>query len=470
MSNSLDWNFRQVFGDVAPIEQVQETDMISCLKFNHDGSFLAAGDRGGRVIVFERHQAINAAGRPTIEYQFYSEFQAHVQGFDALRSVSVSERVIQLQWLPQTSKSLFLLTSNERSVKVWKIENKRVQRVASNNMSKYGNNKSKLDDANNLLLPKVVNVDEFQPICTQKKLFDNVTNYHINAVAISHDSDQFLISDDLKIAVWSLNNVNEAITVVDLKPPKLDEVSEVITYADYSPTNSAVFVFGTSHGGVCLADTRISAICDRVCRNFANPLQSTADLPYHIFGQVSQQADIAAGISSVHMAKQGNLIIARDLLSVRLWDIRMENRPLNIIPQHPFVKDFAQKLLDSEAIFDRNDVVFNNDCTMFATGSYTDRFNIFNAKNPQSITGYNIQATRQVRRRTRAIQTHLGQKASPSPSVGGLPIYEQGKVVYENLALDPTDIRKKIQFLDWSPAENVMAVATVSNLFIYSAQ
>ena len=28
--------------------------MISALKFNQDGSFLAAGDRGGRVIVFSR--------------------------------------------------------------------------------------------------------------------------------------------------------------------------------------------------------------------------------------------------------------------------------------------------------------------------------------------------------------------------------------------------------------------------------
>ena len=86
--------------------------------------------------------------------------------------------------------------------------------------------------------------------------------------------------------------------------------------------------------------------------------------------------------------------MARDLLSARLWDVRMENRPLQIIPLHPFIKDFAQKLLDQEAVFDRNDVVFNNDCSQIVTGSYTDRFNIYNIKNPSAAVGYGIQATR----------------------------------------------------------------------------
>ena len=54
-----------------------------------------------------------------------------------------------------------------------------------------------------------------------------------------------------------MHNVNEAVTVVDLKPPQLDDVQEVITYADYSPTNAALLVYGTSHGAVNLVDTRL---------------------------------------------------------------------------------------------------------------------------------------------------------------------------------------------------------------------
>ena len=83
---ALDWNFRQVFGDVTPVDQVQDADLISSLRFSQDGAFLAAGDRGGRVIIFQRHTT-EVNGKAALEYQFYAEFQAHVQGFDALRSV-----------------------------------------------------------------------------------------------------------------------------------------------------------------------------------------------------------------------------------------------------------------------------------------------------------------------------------------------------------------------------------------------
>lgn len=60
--------------------------MISALKFSQNGMFLAAGDRGGRVIVFQRKQGPGGAKVP-VEYEFYTEFQAHQQGFDAIRSV-----------------------------------------------------------------------------------------------------------------------------------------------------------------------------------------------------------------------------------------------------------------------------------------------------------------------------------------------------------------------------------------------
>ena len=73
-------------------------------------------------------------------------------------------------------------------------------------------------------MPSVMPVEDVQPVCTQRRLFDNVSAYHINAVSISHEQDKFLISDDLRIGIWDLHNVNEAVTVVDLKPPQLDDV------------------------------------------------------------------------------------------------------------------------------------------------------------------------------------------------------------------------------------------------------
>ena len=52
----LTWNFSQVFGDKAGHGEIAEADIISAVEFNHDGEYLATGDKGGRVVLFERNQ------------------------------------------------------------------------------------------------------------------------------------------------------------------------------------------------------------------------------------------------------------------------------------------------------------------------------------------------------------------------------------------------------------------------------
>ncbi|KAI3788969.1 hypothetical protein L2E82_01752 [Cichorium intybus] len=50
----LDWKFSQVFGERIAGEEVQEVDIISAIEFDKSGDHLATGDRGGRVVLFER--------------------------------------------------------------------------------------------------------------------------------------------------------------------------------------------------------------------------------------------------------------------------------------------------------------------------------------------------------------------------------------------------------------------------------
>ncbi|CAL6045987.1 Protein_phosphatase PP2A regulatory subunit B [Hexamita inflata] len=461
--SQMDWSFRQVFGDTCPVEQVQEPDMISSLKFSQSGQFLAAGDRGGRVIVFQRKINPQTGSKIPVEYEFYTEFQAHQQGFDAMRSVQVSEKVVQIQWLPQVGDTLYLMTCNERVVKLWRVENKRVSQVQNTNSSKG----RRVADSTQLAIPRIVKSEDFQPTCVCRRVFDNVSAFHVNSISVSQEQDRFLIADDLKVSIWSVNDNQEAIEVVNLKPPKIDEACEVITYASFSPCNASQFVYGTSSGNIQLVDTRISAVQSQG-RLFQNPLQSSAELPYGSFGAAANQSDIAAGICSVQLSKQSNMLIARDFLSVKLWDVRMENRPLQVIPLHPQVREYVGRFLESDAIFDRFEVAFSPDGKSFATGSYTDRFNIYSLKG-QQYAGYNIQATRQVKRRSRAVLTFLQNRPSPSPNVGALPIFD-GRLLQENVNMDPMEIRRKIQYLDWHPTENVLACATVSNLYVYAAQ
>lgn len=145
----------------------------------------------------------------------------------------------------------------------------------------------------------------------------------------------------------------------------------------------------------------------------------------------------------MQQAKNSNLLIARDFLSCRVWDVRMERRPMSIIPLHPQTRDYVNRFLESDAIFDRFEVAFSPDGKSFATGSFTDRFDIFQQRG-SSFSGYNIQATRQVKRRARTINAYLSSGASPSPNVGALPILENGRLLPDNLSVDPMEIRRKI--------------------------
>ena len=71
----------------------------------------------------------------------------------------------------------------------------------------------------------------------------------------------------------------------------------------------------------------------------------------------------------------------------------MENTPVKVIPLHPQTREHVGRLLESDAIFDRYEIAFAPDGKHFATGSFTDRFDIFYPE-AKTYSGYNIQATR----------------------------------------------------------------------------
>ena len=83
---------------------------------------------------------------------------------------------------------------------------------------------------------------------TERKQFKNCHNYNINSLSMSPDGENFLSADDLRINLWNLENNNEAYQVVDLKPPSIEDLSEVITHVEYHPKRSDIFIFSSSNG------------------------------------------------------------------------------------------------------------------------------------------------------------------------------------------------------------------------------
>jgi hypothetical protein len=56
--NSPTWKFTQCFGDKGDVEDITEADIISTVEFDHTGNYLATGDKGGRVVLFERNETV----------------------------------------------------------------------------------------------------------------------------------------------------------------------------------------------------------------------------------------------------------------------------------------------------------------------------------------------------------------------------------------------------------------------------
>lgn len=117
--NDFQWCFSQVKGAVD--EDVAEADIISTVEFNYSGDLLATGDKGGRVVIFQREQENKGRAHSRGEYNVYSTFQSHEPEFDYLKSLEIEEKINKIRWLPQQNAAHFLLSTNDKTIKLWKI-------------------------------------------------------------------------------------------------------------------------------------------------------------------------------------------------------------------------------------------------------------------------------------------------------------------------------------------------------------
>jgi len=57
-----------------------------------------------------------------------------------------------------------------------------------------------------------------------------------------------------------------SLDIVDIKPPNMEDLTEVITGAEFHPRECNLFVYSSSRGIIRLCDMRQSALCDRHCK------------------------------------------------------------------------------------------------------------------------------------------------------------------------------------------------------------
>lgn len=73
---------------------------------------------------------------------------------------------------------------------------------------------------------------------------------------MSPDGEYFLSADELRINIWNIEDNSVVYNVLEIKPPNLDELDEVVTHCEFHPYMPSVFVYTTSKGFLHVCDFR----------------------------------------------------------------------------------------------------------------------------------------------------------------------------------------------------------------------
>ncbi|KAK9694201.1 protein phosphatase 2A regulatory subunit cdc55 [Basidiobolus ranarum] len=341
------WKFAQCFGDKGDVEDISEVDIISTVEFDHSGDYLATGDRGGRVVLFERND-----GKKGCEYKFHTEFQSHEPEFDYLKSLEIEERINKIRWCKRQNSAHFLLSTNDKTIKLWKVFEKSLKVVSEKNITD-GLARPSLNTGS-LKLPKLTHHDSIVA-AVPRKVYANAHAYHINSISINSDGETYLSGDDLRINLWNLDISDQSFNIVDIKPANMEELTEVITASEFHPSHCNVFMYSSSKGTIKLCDMREAALCDRYAKMFEEEEDPSSR---------SFFSEIISSISDVKFSSDGRYILSRDYLTLKIWDINMDSKPVETINDHDHHRCKLCDLYENDCIFDKFE------CNVSGDGKY----------------------------------------------------------------------------------------------------
>lgn len=274
-----------------------------------------------------------------------------------------------------------------------------------------------------------------------RRVFSDAHAYHINSVSLNSDDETFLSSDDLRVHLWNMNVGGAGFNVLDIKPDTMENLTEVITSAQFHPLNCHIFMHASSRGAVKLWDLRTSALCHSWSKKFEEEQTRS--------GQPSFFSEIIASISDAKFSPDGRYILTRDYMNLRLWDMNMEDAPILVVPVHEHLRSKLCDLYENDCIFDKFQCCFSSDGGSLLTGSYNALFQSYAANSGSGsaveasvdyVSGYST--------RYKTTEGVSGNRIGCGP-VG---------------LADPA---RRITHLDSSMTDQIMAVASGHALYMY---
>ncbi|KAJ6688197.1 PROTEIN PHOSPHATASE PP2A REGULATORY SUBUNIT B [Salix koriyanagi] len=162
-----------------------------------------------------------------------------------------------------------------------------------------------------------------------RKVYAHAHDFNINSISNNSDGETFISSDDLRINLWNLEISGQCFNIIDMKPLNMEDLTEVITVAEFHPIHCNLLAYSSSRGFTRLVDMRQSAICDHSARILK-------DAEYH--GSKSFFTELIASISDMKFTNDGQHILIRDYMNLKLWDMRMDSSPVAVFKIHEHLR------------------------------------------------------------------------------------------------------------------------------------
>ncbi|EDO34128.1 predicted protein [Nematostella vectensis] len=436
-NGGVQWCFSQVKGTIE--EDVTEADIISTVEFNHDGELLATGDKGGRIVIFQKEDVVSKESPHYGEYSVYSTFQSHEPEFDYLKSLEIEEKINKIKWLKRQNASHFLLSTNDKTIKLWKIS-ERSCRPGNFNLRDDSGVPRDPGDIKELRVP-VLRPSDLVVEASPRRVFANAHTYHINSISVNSDGETYLSADDLRINLWHIGINDQSFNIVDIKPTNMEELTEVITAAEFHPIECNTLVYSSSKGTVRLCDMRQQALCDSHAKLFEEP-EDPATRSFF--------SEIISSISDVRFSHSGRYMITRDYLTVKVWDLNMEKQPVEMYNVHDYLRSKLCSLYENDCIFDKFECVWNGSDSSIMTGSYNNFFHIFDRNSKNDLC---LEASREF--------------SKPKQLLHPRRVAMTSKRKKDDITVECLDFSKKILHTAWHPNEDIIAVAATNNLYLF---
>jgi serine/threonine-protein phosphatase 2A regulatory subunit B len=220
------------------------------------------------------------------------------------------------------------------------------------------------------------------------------------------------------------------------------ELSEVITAAEFHPTCASQLIYSSSKGLVRLCDLREAARIEKNSgRTFGHAQQSENERTFF--------SEVIASMSDVKFSRDGRYVMARDYMTLKIWDVNMTSAPLRTIKVHEHLRSKLCELYESDCIFDKFECSWGSDDRHVCSGTYDNKLLLWDTFGDGHCTTLESVSSASPARRSSTLKGKLGLTRKDS--------------------MNGRNFNKKILHHSHHPQRNLVAIGARNSLYIFAA-